>query len=257
MADPQFGYRGQAAAADGSQDFGAISFLVTQMLNRLNTCTLVRVIAVTNNGGVSPVGFVDVQPLVNQLDGNGNAVPHGQLFQLPYFRLQGGTDAVILDPKVGDIGMAAFANRDLSAVKASKQQANPGSWRTHDMADGLYFGGMLNGAPVQYVQFTEGGINVVSPAKVEVRAPNVAVTASGAATVDCLTSTVTASGSASVTAPSISLGAAGQSLKAFVTSAFQALFNSHTHHENGVGSETNTPTQQMNASHMTTTVRGG
>lgn len=257
MANPEFGYQGLARASDGSGEYGALSFLVTQMLNRLNTCTLVRVIAVTNNGGVSPVGFVDVQPLVNQLDGNGNAVPHGQLFQLPYFRLQGGTDAVILDPKVGDIGMAAFASRDLSAVKASKQQANPGSWRTHDMADGLYFGGMLNGAPVQYVQFTEGGINVVSPAKVEVRAPTVAVKASGAATVECVTSTVTASGSASVTAPSISLGAAGQSLKAFVTSIFQALFNSHTHHENGVGAETNPPTQQMNASHMTTTVKGG
>lgn len=178
MANPEFGYQGLARASEGAGAYGAVTFLVTQMLNRLNTCTLVRVIAVTNNGGVSPVGFVDVQPLVNQLDGNGNAVPHGQLFQLPYFRLQGGTDAVILDPKVGDIGMAAFANRDLSAVKASKQQANPGSWRTHDMADGLYFGGLLNGAPVQYVQFTEGGINVVSPSKVTVVAPNVEVNAS-------------------------------------------------------------------------------
>lgn len=129
----QFGYTGQAQAGEGVGEYGALMFLISQALARLSTSTLVRVVAVTNAGGVAPVGFVDVQPLVNQLDGNGNAVPHGQLFQLPYFRLQGGTDAVILDPKVGDIGMAAFANRDLSAVKASKQQANPGSWRTHDI----------------------------------------------------------------------------------------------------------------------------
>jgi len=169
----QFGYTGQAQAGEGVGEYGALMFLINQALARLSTATLVRVVSVTNNGGLSPVGFVDVQPLVNQLDGAGNAVPHGVLHQLPYFRLQGGTDAVILDPKVGDIGMAAFGSRDLSAVKASKQQANPGSWRMHDMADGLYFGGLLNGTPVQYVQFTAGGINVVSPSKVTITAPQI------------------------------------------------------------------------------------
>lgn len=175
--DDQFGYTGQAQAGEGVGEYGALMFLINQALARLSTATLVRVVSVTNNGGLSPVGFVDVQPLVNQLDGAGNAVPHAVLHQLPYFRLQGGTDAVILDPKVGDIGMAAFGSRDLSAVKASKQQANPGSWRTHDMADGLYFGGLLNGTPVQYVQFTAGGINVVSPSKVTVQAPNIELNA--------------------------------------------------------------------------------
>lgn len=173
----QFGYAGQARAAEGGDEYGALMFVINQSLARLSTATLVRVVSVTNNGGLSPVGFVDVQPLVNQLDGAGNAVPHAVLHQLPYFRLQGGTDAVILDPKVGDIGMAAFGSRDLSAVKASKQQANPGSWRTHDMADGLYFGGLLNGTPVQYVQFTADGINVVSPSKVTVVAPNIELNA--------------------------------------------------------------------------------
>lgn len=249
MADPQYGRAGQAGPADGVQNFGAITFLVSQMLNRLETCTLVRVIAVTNDGGLSPVGLVDVQPLVNQLDGNGNAMPHGQLFQLPYFRLQGGTDAVILDPKVGDIGMAAFASRDLSAVKASKQQANPGSWRTHNMADGMYFGGMLNGVPVQYIQFTEGGINVVSPSKVTVQAP--------AAVVNCETSDVTATESATVTSPAIRLGAMGQTLREFVTSAFMALFNGHTHTTNAIGAPTSEPNQTMGPTHMTTTVKGG
>ncbi|WP_424624436.1 oxidoreductase [Achromobacter marplatensis] len=173
----QFGYAGQARAAEGVDEYGALMFVIGQALARLSTVTLVRVVSVTNNGGLSPVGFVDVQPLVNQLDGAGNAVPHAVLHQLPYFRLQGGTDAVILDPKIGDIGIAAFGSRDLSAVKASKQQANPGSWRTHDMADGLYFGGVLNGTPVQYVQFTAGGINVVSPSKVTVQAPNIELNA--------------------------------------------------------------------------------
>lgn len=177
MAD-QFGYAGLAQAGQGDSEFGALQFLINQALLRVSTATLVKVVSVTNSGGLSPVGFVDVQPLVNQLDGAGNAVPHGVLYRLPYFRLQGGADAIILDPKVGDIGMAAFANRDVSLVKASRAQSNPGSWRSHDMADGLYFGGLLNGTPVQYVQFTAGGVNVVSPVKVTVTAPDIELNAS-------------------------------------------------------------------------------
>ena len=173
----QFGYAGQARAAEGGDEYGALMFVIGQALARLSTATLVRVVSVTNAGGVEPVGFVDVQPLVNQLDGAGNSTPHAVLHQLPYFRLQGGTDAVILDPKVGDFGIAVFASRDISAVKSSKGQANPGSWRSHDMADGLYVGGLLNGTPVQYVQFTAGGINVVSPSKVTIQAPNIELNA--------------------------------------------------------------------------------
>lgn len=173
----QFGYTGQAQAGEGVGEYGALMFLINQALARLSTATLVRVVSVTNAGGVEPVGFVDVQPLVNQLDGAGNATPHAVLHQLPYFRLQGGTDAVILDPKEGDVGIAVFASRDISAVKSSKGQANPGSWRSHDMADGLYVGGLLNGTPVQYVQFTASGINVVSPSKVTVQAPNIELNA--------------------------------------------------------------------------------
>ncbi|WP_313622829.1 Gp138 family membrane-puncturing spike protein [Achromobacter sp.] len=174
----QFGYPGLAQAGQGDSEFGALQFLISQALLRLSTSTLVKVVSVTNSGGLSPVGFVDVQPLVNQLDGAGNAVPHGILYRLPYFRLQGGADAIILDPKIGDVGMAAFANRDISHVKASRAQSNPGSWRSHDMADGLYFGGLLNGTPSQYVQFTGGGVNVVSPLKVTVTAPDIELNAS-------------------------------------------------------------------------------
>lgn len=168
MAD---GYQGAQDAGDGAGEFGAQSFLVRQILSRVNTATLVKIVAVTNAGGLSPVGFVDVQPLVNQVDGAGNAVPHGVLHHLAYFRLQGGTNAVILDPQVGDIGIAVFADHDISSVVANKAQANPGSWRRFNMADGLYLGGVLNGTPTQYVQFTAAGINVVSPTKVTITAP--------------------------------------------------------------------------------------
>lgn len=173
-----FGYTGTQEPGSGAGDFGALSFLVNQILARISTIALVKIVAVTNNGGVSPVGFVDVQPLVNQVDGGGNATPHGVVYGLPYFRLQGGSNAIILDPQVDDIGMCGFASRDISSVKASKAHANPGSGRLFDMADGLYFGGMLNGTPTQYVAFSSSGIDIVSPTRIRMSAPEIDLQAS-------------------------------------------------------------------------------
>lgn len=143
-------------------DYNNIIFVIRQAMVKLQTATLVRVESCTNNGGVSPVGYVDVTPLVNQVDGAGNPTPHATIFGLPYLRIQGGANAIIIDPKPGDIGMAAFASRDISKVKATKQQANPGSLRTYDYADGMYLGGMLNGTPTQYIRFTDTGIELVA-----------------------------------------------------------------------------------------------
>src|SRR5262249_55548756 len=115
---------GQQTPADIADDYNAQVFVIRSLLAKLQTVTLVKVIAVSNAGGVAPVGTVDVQPLVNQMTGDRTAVPHGTIYGVPYFRLQGGADAVILDPHVGDIGMCAFASRDISAVKVAKGVAN-------------------------------------------------------------------------------------------------------------------------------------
>lgn len=167
--------------ADVASDYATQLFIIQQQIGRLATCTLVKVVACTNAGGVSPVGTVDVQPLINQLTGDQQAVPHGQLFKLPYCRLQGGANALILDPQPGDIGIACFASRDISTAKTPAAAANikagevvgvnPGSLRQYDMSDGLYVGACLNGIPTQYVQFSAAGIKIHSPTKVTIEAP--------------------------------------------------------------------------------------
>lgn len=177
----QFGT--QTPQVEGS-DYNILAFVVQQLLTKVNTCCVVKVVACTNDGGIVPVGTVDVQPLVNQMTGARVAVPHGVLYKLPYSRLQGGTNAVIMDPKPGDIGIAVFSQRDISSVKKSKKQGNPGSFRAFNWADGLYVGAILNGTPTQYVAFTDEGITVVSPNKVTIQAPMVDVEASTSATVN-------------------------------------------------------------------------
>lgn len=166
---------GQQTANTGGSDFNALQFIAKQLLSRANIGSLVRVVAVSNAGGVSPVGTVDVLPLVNQTDGGGNVVPHVTVYGLPYFRLQGGANAIILDPQIGDIGMAVISHNDISSVKATKDQANPGSARRNSWSDGVYFGGLLNGIPEQYVRFSTDGIDVVSPIKIKLMAPEVQI----------------------------------------------------------------------------------
>lgn len=195
-------YRGQRDQFTDASQFNAMSFLVNQILAGRNTSTLVQIKAVTNAGELSPVGYVDVLPLVNQLDGSGVAYPHGVVHNLPYFRLQGGANAVIIDPQVGDIGVVIFADRDISAVKATGAAANPGSMRRADMADGMYMGGLLNGVPSQYVQFNTDGITIHSPVKITLSAPDIVLAAS--------TVEINASSSATITTPIFTVNGASQ-----------------------------------------------
>jgi phage baseplate assembly protein gpV len=150
-----------------------LAFIVQQALSKVQTATVVKVIACSNAGGVSPVGTVDVQILVNQISGQKVATPHVTMYGLPYLRIQGGANAVIIDPQPGDIGIAVFASRDITTVKSTKAQASPNTFRMHDFADGMYLGGLLNGTPTQYVQFGSGGVTIVSPDTITLTAPNI------------------------------------------------------------------------------------
>lgn len=169
---------GQANPVFAGSDFNAISFVVSQMIAGARICMLVKVLAVTNSGGVSPIGTVDVQPLVQQVNGAGEVTPHGTVYSLPYLRIQGGTNAVILDPQVGDIGIICIADRDSSAAIAAKDQAPPGSNRRNNPSDGFYMGSVISQTPVQYVQFTTSGITIHSLQKVTIDAPNIEADAS-------------------------------------------------------------------------------
>ena len=160
----QTGY-GQQDPSTGTADFNAISFVVRQMLARMDTMKLVEVVKVTagtGDGVVKKAGTVDVKPLVSQIDGNGNPVPHGTVHGIPWARQQGGKNAVVVDPEVGDIGYVIASDRDISVVKKTGKAGNPGSRRLYSIADGVYVGGVLAVAPEQYLVFTADGCRLVT-----------------------------------------------------------------------------------------------
>ena len=165
MAASNFGY-GQSSPEDSGTDMDVISFIVRQALARVDTAKMVKVIAVHPGSGSPPgAGTVDVQPLVNQIDGNGYSIAHGTVFGLPYTRMQAGGFAVIADPVVGDVGVVVCCDRDISSVTSnSGAVANPGSRRQHNIADGVYLGagGAYGKTPKSYIQAnSNGGLTIV------------------------------------------------------------------------------------------------
>lgn len=161
-APDNIAYFGSQDPGTTTSEAGLTEFLVDQIVNRRTHATLVKIQAVTNTPGqLTGVGRVDVLPLVNQVDGHNKAVPHTTAYNLCYFRAQGGKNAIICDPEVGDIGVAVICDRDISSVKANMEQSNPGSGRRSNVADGIFFGVCLANAPEQYVRFLDTGIEIV------------------------------------------------------------------------------------------------
>lgn len=163
-------YHGVQPVGAGMDDYSAMAAVVQAAIARMATATVVRVVAVDLEAMT-----VDLNPLVAQLDGRGNATPHGTIHGCPFLRLQGGRNAVIIDPAVGDIGIAVFASHDITAVMAAKGPANPGSRRRFSMADAMYLGGLLNPAPERFIRITDEGVEVISPAGVTITAPTVTI----------------------------------------------------------------------------------
>ena len=160
---PGTGFAGPWWLNSGGNAFNAHDFHIRSVLAKKTFNQLVKVLSVTG-GGVGPPPVVSVQPMVGQIDGYGNITPHGPISNIPVFRSQGGAAAVIIDPAVGDIGLAAFCDRDISVVKATGEISGPGSWRQNDWADGVYIGGYLNETPTTYIQASdEIGVTVLTP----------------------------------------------------------------------------------------------
>lgn len=213
MATDTNQYFGFTDPTTNGGEFNRLRFIIQQQMMGLNTSMPVRVLSV-NATGVAPVGFVSIQILVDQITGNGMTVPHGEIPNVPYFRYQGGENAVIIDPAIGDIGLACFCSRDISSVKNARKSAPPGSRRSYDFSDAMYVGGFLNKAPTQYIHFTSGGILIHS---------NTAVHS----------------------------GNVEDTVRKLVDERMVTLFNAHTHTSGGPGGATSAPNQTMGAGQLT------
>ena len=162
---------GQQEMASDNNPQNQLAFVIKRALSKLKTSTLVTVdpnwVAPT---GVAPVGFVNVIPMVGQVDGSGKVWPATTIFGVPYLRIQGGANAVIVDPQPNDIGFICTADSDISSAKATGAAAGPASKRKFDLSDAIYVGGWnMNITPTSYVHVTQNSIDVVNPTQVNLQ----------------------------------------------------------------------------------------
>ena len=118
--------------------------------------------------GEAPNLTVDVLPLLKHLDASGEPVDTSEIYGVPVWRLQGGGNAIVINPVVGDIGIIGICDRDITLVKSTLKSSVPQTARRHNKADAVYFGGILNAAPTQYLQIDDSGVTIKSTSAVKV-----------------------------------------------------------------------------------------
>lgn len=127
--------------------------LILSLIKDVRTTIPVKITAVHPGQGTPPqIGTVDVQPLVQTVDGNGKLWSLGVTYGAQALRIQAGATAIIVDPAVGDVGLAVACDRDISSVIAAMGIAGPGSARTHDISDLVYLFTLVSAtAPARYI----------------------------------------------------------------------------------------------------------
>lgn len=145
--------------------------VIKSLVGKIHTNQLVEVVGIYDSDDLTPVGFVDIKQLVPTIDGSNNVYDTGIIKKVPYFRLQGGANAIVINPKVGDIGLAGFCERDISMVKRNRKLSPPNTRRQYSINDAVYWGGFLNGTPSQYIQFKGDEIVIKANSKVTINSP--------------------------------------------------------------------------------------
>lgn len=188
---------------------------------------IVKILAVY---GEAPNLKVDILPLVTRTTNTGDPIPNVTVYGVTAFRLQRGNSAVIMNPVVGDIGIAMYCDKDSDNARRDRISGAPNTTRCHSRIDALYLGGLLNQQPDQFIEFADSAINITSPNPVNVTCSKATIIAPEGVTVDAplthFTGSVTADGNITDNA-----GSQNSSVK-----ALRDAYNKHKHPVTGVES---------------------
>ena len=144
-------------------------FIIQQLISNVHTMIPVEVVSISvPTDTLAPIGRCSVKILVQQIDGNNNVYSGGTVINVPYLRVQGGKNAVVLDPVVGDVGLCGFCERDISMVKRTGAEAAPNTRRQYSLNDAVYMFTMMSGTPEQFVHFKDIGIDIKSTGDINI-----------------------------------------------------------------------------------------
>ncbi len=155
------GVTGHQDISDGGSSHNSERLHIASAQDERRHVVIVRVLK-TYGGGVDAAPTVDVQPLINQVDGLGSPTNHAPIYGLPVSRVHSGSGAIISDPMAGDDYVMSVADRDISKYLASGQQSSPDSKRRGSLSDGILHHAVRSPKPTQYLFFKPAGGFVVA-----------------------------------------------------------------------------------------------
>lgn len=178
------------------------------LITNVNTAIPCKVVAIEKQEqrGVNIVGFVDIQLMIEQTNGQKKGNETAIVCNVPYVRIQGGTNAVIIDPEINDLGVAIFASRDITNFKEARRQTPPATWRKFSISDAIYIGGIRNQKPVQYIHFRNDGIEIYSPKRVHITTPTVLIDSDNTTINTSAKTTINANGGCEINAETTNNG---------------------------------------------------
>ena len=178
------------------------------LITNVNTAIPCKVVAIEKQEqrGVNIVGFVDIQLMIEQTNGQKKGNETAIICNVPYVRIQGGTNAVIIDPEINDLGVAIFASRDITNFKEARRQTPPATWRKFSISDAIYIGGIRNQKPVQYIHFRNDGIEIYSPKRVHITTPTVLIDSDNTTINTSAKTTINANGGCEINAETTNNG---------------------------------------------------
>ncbi len=177
-----------------TSDFNVLDFMIRSIIKGLvNTAIPVRVDTIERPADGAGAGYMTATPLVKMRTASGEAIDPVSLPRLRWFRLQHGTAAFICDPKPGDIGLAIFAQQDVSAINGAPEPVQPGSFRCFDLSDGFYVGGFWGQKPTTFVRIEDdGNITITAPQTCVINTNAQTINANATCTVNTNKATVNA-----------------------------------------------------------------
>lgn len=148
--------RGFDSLNTDNNNYNLWRFLIEGALAKMSTSFLAEVI------GIHPEdNSVDVLPLVQGVDAEGNELEQSPIYRIPYFSYRGGINEIKLTPTVGDYGICITSYRDISNIKKTGKRCKPATLRTFDPRDSLYLGCFLSKEQAKnYIEIKDAGVYI-------------------------------------------------------------------------------------------------
>lgn len=239
--------RGIGDIYQATSPFNANNQQIASNIQKINTVFLAKIISVST-AGVGGTKTVTAQPLICQIDANGNALPSPKLVEIPHYRVQAGTGAFVINPHVGDIGVFVCAKRDISKIKNGvNDPQTPASFRSFDLADSIMIATIHTETASTYIYIDpdSGTIEIKAPTSLTVNTATATINASGSTSINSPETTI--SGHVTIKGGLSVSGGVGAQVDGSLTTTGDVVANGislDTHRHSGVqagGSNTGTP----------------